>query len=98
MLGTSRRSTYSWLVVFGASALLLLALQRVHGEAYGSGLAMIAIVLGASGLCLVLPLVALTAYFLGWCRAQPFLVRDKVLVLVSFIGLAVFARPVSLRR
>jgi hypothetical protein len=95
MLGTARASTYSWLLVLAAAALILFAVRPAQSEDYGSGLAMIAVVLGAAAVCLALVMVSLTSYFLAWRRAQPFRARDRLFVLISFIGLAAFAWPVS---
>jgi hypothetical protein len=95
MLGTARASTYSWLFVLITAAVIFFFLRPAHSEDYGSGLAMMAVVVGAAALCLFLAIIALAAYFVAWRRAQPFLVHDKVLVVVSFVGLAVFAWPFS---
>ena len=95
MLGIARGTAYGWLLVLGVAAISLFALRPAHSEDYGCGLAGVAVVVGASGLCLTLAVLALIAYFIAWRRAQPLLMRDRVLVFVSLLGLVCFAWPVS---
>ena len=95
MLGIARGSTYSWLVVLCIALVTLFTIRPAHSEDYGAGLVAIAVVVGASGLCLALVLLALIAYFVAWRRSQLLLVRDKLLVFVSLIALVCFAWPAS---
>lgn len=95
MLRIARGTTYSWLTVVCAAALIFFGLRPAHSEDYGSGLAMIAVVVGAAALCLVLALVALAAYLAAWRRGQLFLVRDKVFLVLSLLFLGIFAWPAS---
>ena len=95
MLRIARGSTYSWLLVLCAASLAFFFLRPAHSEDFGSGLAMIAVVVGAAALCLALVVFALAAYLVAWRRGQVLPVRDKAFVLVSFLALAVFAWPAS---
>lgn len=93
MLNVARGSTYGWLFLLGAAAVALFVLRPAHSEDYGAGIFMLVVVIGAGSICLLLALVAVSAYLAAWHRGQLLLARDKAFAFASFCSIAWFVWP-----